>query len=560
MAKLGLQPKKDPQSCDEESLSRYQIINLHHSEFSRINARMAAQFSVPPSSIHEDDNNPTKLLQEPSSVAELSAQSHKSTSSDIQRIHRFVQPNRSMEASTLGKLQKSNVTATITQDNNNNDSNKIVAGHNASPLNCTWNIPKRVKPGRKPATDTPPTKRKAQNRAAQRAFRERKAARIDTLEDEKQQIRDEFKQLELQYHNKIIQAVESVRVGLEKEVAHWKDKAERLEQLLELERRSRKYGATSGSGDYKGLELSPSSTLPLTPTSNDTALHKQEIDPCIKCGEDGRCPCLEKYTAVTSADGNDVVNDTNSFGETQSADQGPKMLDNQPVESVIPVDFTDYGVTDKIEHEGATDTKESDENCGFCVSDGICICKSELARAMNSQEQDFRLCQPSLATTTLSNSLVEEGPGNQSIMTSSIKVSPGTCKDCQSNPQQRKICQRLAKERPLLPSTSGKLPNEILSRQDFAANVKKSLQNVETQESMPCSQFFRLFKDNSISMDPDRSQWMHNVYTIPNDRKDETRSISVDCNTAGNAAYEIAAANILATLNQASRESKKLEE
>ncbi|EPQ66639.1 hypothetical protein BGT96224_4650 [Blumeria graminis f. sp. tritici 96224] len=35
-----------------------------------------------------------------------------------------------------------------------------------------WVIPPRPKPGRKPATDTPPTKRKAQNRAAQRAFRD----------------------------------------------------------------------------------------------------------------------------------------------------------------------------------------------------------------------------------------------------------------------------------------------------------------------------------------------------------------------------------------------------
>ncbi|SPQ21526.1 30cf1118-da73-4909-86a1-d81a5c66912c [Thermothielavioides terrestris] len=47
-----------------------------------------------------------------------------------------------------------------------------------------WVIPPRPKPGRKPATDTPPTKRKAQNRAAQRAFRERRAARVGELEEQ----------------------------------------------------------------------------------------------------------------------------------------------------------------------------------------------------------------------------------------------------------------------------------------------------------------------------------------------------------------------------------------
>ena len=45
-----------------------------------------------------------------------------------------------------------------------------------------WVLPPRPKPGRKPSLDTPTTKRKAQNRAAQRAFRERKANKIQELE------------------------------------------------------------------------------------------------------------------------------------------------------------------------------------------------------------------------------------------------------------------------------------------------------------------------------------------------------------------------------------------
>lgn len=45
-----------------------------------------------------------------------------------------------------------------------------------------WVLPPRPKPGRKPSTDTPSTKRKAQNRAAQRAFRERKARKVSELE------------------------------------------------------------------------------------------------------------------------------------------------------------------------------------------------------------------------------------------------------------------------------------------------------------------------------------------------------------------------------------------
>jgi Minimal binding motif of Hap4 for binding to Hap2/3/5 len=46
-----------------------------------------------------------------------------------------------------------------------------------------WVLPPRPKPGRKPANDTPPSRRKAQNREAQRAFRERRAAVVGELED-----------------------------------------------------------------------------------------------------------------------------------------------------------------------------------------------------------------------------------------------------------------------------------------------------------------------------------------------------------------------------------------
>src|SRR5271155_3992153 len=57
-----------------------------------------------------------------------------------------------------------------------------------------WVIPPRPKPGRKPATDIPPTKRKAQNRAAQRAFRERRAARVGELEEQMKQMEEEEEQ------------------------------------------------------------------------------------------------------------------------------------------------------------------------------------------------------------------------------------------------------------------------------------------------------------------------------------------------------------------------------
>lgn len=94
-----------------------------------------------------------------------------------------------------------------------------------------WVIPPRPKPGRKPATDTPPTKRKAQNRAAQRAFRERRAARVGELEEQLDQQRSEQEQQETDYKEKIR--------DLELEVQSFRSRCVLLENMLERERKER---------------------------------------------------------------------------------------------------------------------------------------------------------------------------------------------------------------------------------------------------------------------------------------------------------------------------------
>ncbi|BFZ57627.1 DNA-binding transcription factor yap1 [Savitreella phatthalungensis] len=54
--------------------------------------------------------------------------------------------------------------------------------HEGDMVGSSSNISERKKPGRKPIVDEPTTKRKAQNRQAQRAFRERKEAHVKALE------------------------------------------------------------------------------------------------------------------------------------------------------------------------------------------------------------------------------------------------------------------------------------------------------------------------------------------------------------------------------------------
>ncbi|KAF1962536.1 hypothetical protein CC80DRAFT_570570 [Byssothecium circinans] len=54
----------------------------------------------------------------------------------------------------------------------------------AGPMSANCQIPPLPKPGRKPATDEPTSKRKAQNRESQRAFRSRKAAKLSEMQSQ----------------------------------------------------------------------------------------------------------------------------------------------------------------------------------------------------------------------------------------------------------------------------------------------------------------------------------------------------------------------------------------
>lgn len=94
-----------------------------------------------------------------------------------------------------------------------------------------WVIPPRPKPGRKPATDTPPTKRKAQNRAAQRAFRERRAARVGELEEELDEQREEHERAQQGLHHQI--------EGLTAEIESLRGQNAALKDTLEKERAER---------------------------------------------------------------------------------------------------------------------------------------------------------------------------------------------------------------------------------------------------------------------------------------------------------------------------------
>jgi hypothetical protein len=92
-------------------------------------------------------------------------------------------------------------------------------------------IPPRPKPGRKSATGTSLTKRGAQNRAAQKAFRERKAAYVHKLEQELDQ--------QKATHDEEKSALGEKARSLGLELQSWRSRCLLLENMLKQEREGR---------------------------------------------------------------------------------------------------------------------------------------------------------------------------------------------------------------------------------------------------------------------------------------------------------------------------------
>lgn len=94
-----------------------------------------------------------------------------------------------------------------------------------------WVLPARAKPGRKPSESEPLTKRKAQNRASQRAFRERKQSYLSDLEAKvaAYEAAEIDRSVEIQ---KVAQKLRAENEALRKEVVLWKDKFMQIERVL----------------------------------------------------------------------------------------------------------------------------------------------------------------------------------------------------------------------------------------------------------------------------------------------------------------------------------------
>jgi len=301
-----------------------------------------------------------------------------------------------------------------------------------------WVIPPRPKPGRKPATDTPPTKRKAQNRAAQRAFRERRAARVGELEEELAELKEEHKKREEELEDKIRHLeVESETLRSRCQWLQSTLEKERLDRMRQSARAVQTRSEDTGFGSIMPDQVPiqrQSAGQPVAPRPVAQPFSISHIisppeespaavdltcgscgpsEPCIcastvitdasvgcgKCTLDSRCACLEALHAET-ADMPDLKRPMRASSPSSTfaqPDEKRQRLDAAEPTTPMEIDFTamfsqkNRTVTTKQEPSAQESISidistqpqprdqpqlsvEPKESCGFCSGGGYCVC------------------------------------------------------------------------------------------------------------------------------------------------------------------------------------------
>ena len=359
-----------------------------------------------------------------------------------------------------------------------------------------WVVPPRPKPGRKPATDTPPTKRKAQNRAAQRAFRERRAARVGELEDE-------LKQKAAQDENEKQHLQQQVKEA-ERDVKGWMERYKSLEAEIQLQRKEnsdligqleRLRSETVSSSRGRSSEHLGSASGDFGEEQSVNHLQHTEFTGCGKCSIDTRCECVDE---VLNQGSKNAIYDTvqqqskRPLSPSQLEDKEKRVKTECTDPEQLETDFTTRFASRpalRVETQQTTEmssptTSGPIDPCGFCSNGTACIC-AELAAAdqrhADSQyspageiHRSFPItgtaASPSItshqqqlrATTLRTGSLgrllhFTPPPSDGDVKSATAEASqssanpcakgPGTCAQCRSDPKSMLFCKSLAASR-----------------------------------------------------------------------------------------------------------------
>jgi hypothetical protein len=358
-----------------------------------------------------------------------------------------------------------------------------------------WVIPPRPKPGRKPATDTPPTKRKAQNRAAQRAFRERRAARVGELEEQLEETKEEQQKREADLRTKIIKLEADVE-RFSGEVHSWRLRCDTLDRIADYERREKEAALAELAYLRNGARTTGTDAVPLPPRLRrhqepkspepqqyeDSASQLEEASlGCGGCASTSNCACVEQALAISTSGCGKCTPDTHCEcleetirAATELAEPlelkrshspstegyAEKRQRHSDPSTPLEVDFTAQFSSKPVQssQEPAVQiTRPPAESCGFCEEGTYCMC-AEAAATANARNDENQLAPllnevtpppsdsdldggiklPPLQPNQMHRPVATPAPANSCVN------GPGTCQQCQADPKSGLFCRSLA--------------------------------------------------------------------------------------------------------------------
>tara|TARA_R110002003_G_scaffold534_19_gene20330 strand:- start:4106 stop:5653 length:1548 start_codon:yes stop_codon:yes gene_type:complete len=414
------------------------------------------------------------------------------------------------------------------------------------PASRNYGVPSRPKPGRKPATDEPQTKRKAQNRESQRAFRARKAAKVQELatqvESGKQQHQEEVNALLMRIDNleQRLKQTEEAYHATSKRCDYWKEQFESL----------RDNGATTGSamieppsaqlGNYPAMMMTPDASNESPGPTDYRTPDASTAFLCGRCRPD-HCECIEETLAAHGAQ-------DPPFMEAVALPRRRGVTPMQGVEmqvakvedpSELEIDFTSAFVkpppTIDFMIEGEHQT------CGFCTRPDNCFCRDESIRT--SVDDGASLIQ-----------VTSSASGRIATASTPVKGTPGSCDACQQNPEQKAWCQRVAQLRgeatpPLSRRNSARSNSLDVMEPKINSTIDRFSQKsspIPGIRSVGCTETYKLF-DGRVPMDVDHPEWrqLRPIQPTPNGPRRDT-IMSMEPGTFS--AMEVDVGSILTTL------------
>jgi hypothetical protein len=327
-------------------------------------------------------------------------------------------------------------------------------------------VPPRPKPGRKPATDEPASKRKAQNRESQRAFRARKQQKLTEMqtqvESQEQRHRMEINSKISELHEReariskleaLLAQYQENDLKTKREIDFWKNESDSLRKQLNERRAS----VTSSDAQHAGFfqpgvhdsrhdsptrqTMSTSTPMGNSPQAYGTPSTTGEIG-CGKCRTGGPCACIEEIAKFMPA----VPLAQTPARTTASPMKGVHVpaQDTAALFAEREIDFTAQFSSKRNNRVDAprvdarpsiaflTQTNEADSRCGFCTDESNCLCRDASLQAQNDYSDALSpQARPHAATT----------PNDTDGCST---TGPGTCADCVRDPKQRAWCQRVA--------------------------------------------------------------------------------------------------------------------